>query len=261
MGVYRRSLTWLVQPDEALTLSVDPRQRGPVVLEVDGPRSLLAGLAAGDPVRRQGPALWFGRAVCVELAPLRLWDPPLPALTGAAAAVLREAIFRGLTASDPGAGLSQLVTREVPTSVWARTASPRVDSLLAGLRTQSPAVIHASVQGLVGLGPGLTPAGDDFLAGMLAALQALGIARSLQYASLLCTAISRAAHGTTLLSRQLLRWAMRGRYGETVHSLFVQAARASPAPLDSALTALLAVGSTSGADTAAGIWFALGLCR
>ena len=98
---------------------------------------------------------------------------------------------------------------------------------------------------LVGRGPGLTPLGDDVLAGWFATRHAAG-----QPDEALADAVRRHLGATTLLSATLLDCAMRG---ETLPQLATWLA--VPNPL--ARLALAAVGATSGTGLLAGAELAL----
>ena len=113
-------------------------------------------------------------------------------------------------------------------------------ALLTLLRTE-PA---AAVAGLLGLGPGLTPAGDDVVAGFLLGARALGLAATAARARAAVAAM--VDDRTTALSAELLWHAARG---ECVDELAAVVADPS-AP---ALSALLRVGHTSGAALATGL--------
>jgi hypothetical protein len=106
---------------------------------------------------------------------------------------------------------------------------------------------------IAGLGPGLTPSGDDLLAGALgfhAWAEAAGHAGT---GSPLRTAISEAAvPRTTRLAGQLLQAAARGHLAAPVAALLSSIFRRDRAfPPD--LAPVLAIGETSGADMLAGI--------
>ncbi len=109
---------------------------------------------------------------------------------------------------------------------------------------------------LVGLGPGLTPSGDDMLAGLLVALRRLGTAagvgRAVWLAGWLAAAVTFDARGrTTPISATLLHCAARGEAsGEVLAVLRSLTGRQSPEP---ALHRLLQLGHTSGADLAWGV--------
>jgi len=72
------------------------------------------------------------------------------------------------------------------------------------------------VASLIGLGPGLTPSGDDFLVGALAALDALD--QTNMHAAL-GRAIDAAAGRTSPLSASFVRAAAAGQVGEDLHAI------------------------------------------
>jgi hypothetical protein len=107
---------------------------------------------------------------------------------------------------------------------------------------------------LGGLGPGLTPSGDDALAGLLIAARARWPADA--EAPLVQVA---AAVDTHPISRGFLRWAARGQSISPVHRLLAAVAAGDRRLAERALGDLLAFGHTSGADLALGLHAGLGL--
>jgi len=244
LAIYRRSLLWLAAPDRPLTLAADSGVRGPLTVEVAAPADWLHVVAPGMEVQADGNSLRVGPSLTVDLSQMILHDPPLASLTFQQATALAHALAGALPTGEGLAG-------------WAEAALPHKVSLETGLRQSLADVAAAGVKGLVGLGPGLTPSGDDFLAGVLAALQSLGPACAAD-AALLSASLAAELGRTTLVARRMLFWAMQGRYGESVRSVFEAASR-SESSLAAPIAGLLATGATSGADTAAGIRFGLSL--
>lgn len=112
------------------------------------------------------------------------------------------------------------------------------------------------VDGLVGWGEGLTPAGDDFLVGLVAGLDALvGSAEARRtFRSALAAAVLARTSRTTPIAAHYLRLACAGHY--TAPLLGLRAAllcEDNPDVVDAALLSALAVGATSGADTVSGL--------
>jgi hypothetical protein len=104
---------------------------------------------------------------------------------------------------------------------------------------------------LLGLGPGLTPSGDDALSGALLALQAFGepvAARSLS--DFLGTA---AIAATSAISRAHLACAIDGEGHECLHALFTALASAEHDAIASAADRVTAIGQSSGWDALAGV--------
>jgi hypothetical protein len=103
----------------------------------------------------------------------------------------------------------------------------------------------AHLDRLLGRGPGLTPLGDDVLAGWLVTRAAVG-----RPDAVLSAAVRRRLGVTTLLSATLIECALQG---EALPQLAAWLAAPSPATAD----ALLAVGATSGAGLMTGAALAL----
>ncbi|HJS32433.1 MAG TPA: DUF2877 domain-containing protein [Alphaproteobacteria bacterium] len=104
---------------------------------------------------------------------------------------------------------------------------------------------------LLGLGPGLTPSGDDALGGALIALQAYGRAHAARDLSDLLLAAPLAATGT--ISRAHLACAIDGEGHETLHTLLSALASAGPEAIIAATERVTAIGQSSGWDTMAGV--------
>ena len=116
-------------------------------------------------------------------------------------------------------------------------------------RVHSPGVAADLVRRLLGVGPGLTPAGDDVLAGLLVGLWSFD-----QRAESLQRAVLASLAGTTDLSAALLRCAARGESIPQV-SLMLRAMSTSAwqGRLDDALDDLVRIGHTSGTALATGV--------
>ena len=144
----------------------------------------------------------------------------------------------------------------------ARMALPRLRLLERTAREQDIAGVEEATRGLAGLGPGLTPAGDDVLAGF-AAVMALLSARisadgtSRSHVAEVIAAVARPR--TTVLSGVLLEYAARGEVAEQLGEMLL--ALALPAGESEAVLQaadkLLDFGGTSGGDTLLGVLFGL----
>jgi len=147
-----------------------------------------------------------------------------------------------------------------------RVVADGLRRLEAAVRTRDNRIAADATLNLLGLGPGLTPSGDDVLAGLLVGLHHLDWSRGVDSArstSRLQTPISvvrdaiatrvlvDAPTRTSTLSAALLGHAARGEAaGEVTAVLNSLCGRR---PLSPALMRLLAVGHTSGYDMACGI--------
>jgi hypothetical protein len=206
----------------------------------------LVALPAGAPAEVGG-----GRIVVGDLAvSAAAWWNPRPKLPSLRPALLPEGV-RQLRNSLYGEGVphSAFTLPGLPTGpggpLAALRGAVRRADLEAALRTATR---------LIGLGPGLTPAGDDVMAGTIAGLVLLGHPAAERFAA---GVYSLAAGRTTELSRALLRHAACGRvsgeYAAVLHGLVGER------PLAPAVAALLATGATSGRAMALGLCTAIDL--
>jgi hypothetical protein len=99
---------------------------------------------------------------------------------------------------------------------------------------------------LGGLGPGLTPAGDDVLAGIVLARHVYGADETRLRAAVDLVR-------STELSLAYLRWAARGQCIEPAHEVLAALAAGDAARVAAACARLVHHGATSGADLLLGI--------
>jgi hypothetical protein len=167
---------------------------------------------------------------------------------------------------DRSVRLSRVVSVRAPTNlspncraIWhasrrlgrLRPAEPGPGPLEVLLSDQPVETPAATINRFLGVGPGLTPSGDDILAGFMIAAWSFGLVDDQ-----LRTAVFEAAPaGTTDLSAALLRCACRGESIPQV-SAFVTAlaeGTVSNRLVDEALVELCQIGHTSGLALATGV--------
>jgi hypothetical protein len=190
-----------------------------------GDRPAVAGLAMGDRAVVVNGRLEAG-PLAVDVAAAAEWRGPLPEPDALAAPAGRDLTLDALAVAPPSA--------------------------LAGRPLPDPTDLVGAVTALSGLGPGLTPAGDDVLAGLLLVARALGGPAA--EPSLLAAARS-ARTGDVALA--LVHWAARGQCVEPAHRLLVAAAAGDAPGAAAAVAALARLGHTSGADLCLGLRLAL----
>ena len=126
-------------------------------------------------------------------------------------------------------------------------------AVAGALASARPADLDEAVRRALGRGPGLTPAGDDVLVGILAVLTAPPVAAlRVSVAARLRAALAPALPATTQISRALLSQASHGRVSRPVWEL-VSAVLSGRAPSAPARADVLSLGATSGGDTCAGL--------
>jgi hypothetical protein len=126
-------------------------------------------------------------------------------------------------------------------------------------RTVDARECMAAIACVIGLGPGLTPAGDDFIVGWLAGMTLTATSRpQLDFLRAVCADLGALRTATTPLSWQHLEDARALLFSERLSDLGIAIARCAPATLlRTRIDAQLAVGASSGGDAAAGLIAAL----
>ena len=150
----------------------------------------------------------------------------------------------------PGEGLAPVVFTNVAEDAVARRAAPAIAALKDWLGGKGGAAPPEACVILVGLGPGLTPSGDDLIGGVLIALRSLGRHDA---ADRLAVWVLRLADRTNNISLAHLTAATAGEGSAALHAaLSALAAGDSPA-LSQSVDALAAIGHVSGWDALAGV--------
>lgn len=203
---------------------------GPVHVVVD---EVLAMVEPRAPARVDAGRLEIGPH-SVDLTGAREWRGRLPP-----ASAVRAAADGIVGASEPG-----------PRSALLEDPYRSRGALARACLADGDLVEAARL--LVGLGPGLTPSGDDTLAGVLFAIRAAegrdGEAITLGIAEL---------GETGEISRAFLRWAARGQSLAPAHALLASAAAGDQAGAVRAAGTMAGVGETSGADFLLGLGWGL----
>jgi Protein of unknown function (DUF2877) len=206
----------------AASVALLPVLRGPArPVEVVASLPGVAYLSTGDP---DCPAICVAAAGAVRV--------PCAALLPAGVALPGFAVGASGTA---GGGAVTIGSWTVRVRRWWSPPRPRL--------ARRPAGDLPDVDALLGAGPGLTPYGDDVLAGALVTLAALGTpVRDFPR-------LARVFERTTFVSAALLVHAARGECVPQLAAVLTALGTGAPAPV----AALRAVGHTSGAGLLAGV--------
>lgn len=211
----------------------------------------------GQDITVTDTALIAGEVRLTDLDAATIWSPNPPG------GWTRETLHAGILAVDDAwrvapteEGLAASACAQLPpapTHVVA-AAMPAIAALRrsieARLRGREPAPAdEAKIVGLIGLGPGLTPSGDDFLAGALLALASLGLSHARD--SLWNAVRAHLAH-TNDISAAHLRGAASGYAASALHEAINVTISGRVADIAPALAALSGIGHSSGRDAFAG---------
>ncbi|MGH7333165.1 MAG: DUF2877 domain-containing protein [Candidatus Rokuibacteriota bacterium] len=201
-----------------------------------------------------------GEAIGFDLAGARPWlprrsvpvdDPSIrTATTRALLSRLRE---RPDCVPEP-LGLGALLVGRDPAFPLDRAVPAAID-LARACDADRVTEATAAADRLLGLGPGLTPAGDDFVGGVLFARNRVGGAASADWRQAGSMLVARARQRTNLISITLLTDLAEGHGHEPLHDLAeALERRAGDSHALDALHRLAGIGHSSGWDLLAGFF-------
>jgi hypothetical protein len=271
LAVFEHVCDLITSDGQVLALVLPQVGDGPLNIVVESTPGGFAALEPGMPAWLEEGRLQVGDLE-VALETAVVWEPRpnweklrarqdvctdrLPLVKAFSLRHAPEGSFLILVSGRPGRATDPALV-EPPNSTSAvsfAAAQEAAEALGAGWKRDA-ALLQAGAAQLAGLGGGLTPAGDDFLTGvMLWAWLAHPSPRSL--CRLL---VEAAAPRTTTLSAALLRAAARGECSVAWHTLLATLSEGSDAEVAGAVREVLSHGATSGADALAGFLWA-GLC-
>ncbi|HYM89470.1 MAG TPA: DUF2877 domain-containing protein [Nitrospiraceae bacterium] len=139
---------------------------------------------------------------------------------------------------------------------FVEMAVQTVPALIDATRNLQADGAITAIKPLIGLGPGLTPSGDDFIVGYLAGLWSTAGSDSsrLRFMSSLGAWLSQAAAGTNAISRTYIKSAVNGNVSEPIATLAQRFGQAkSMDSVREATRIALHVGNTSGTDGVQGL--------
>ncbi|MFE3450046.1 DUF2877 domain-containing protein [Nonomuraea sp. NPDC059194] len=248
---FRHVLNLLLPGGRLMALASRQADNAPWTLVVDVPDWTSAAVEPGQAVEF-APGALATAGLSIDTTGAGDWDPPPLSVSvdelGPATAALDRLVR---TQGTPGG----MVAAARPSPMEAALRDGR-DALVRAVLAADPDGVRRGVLGLLGLGPGLTPAGDDFLTG-LALLSSLSGSRLGLFAGGLREVLAVHAGRTTLLSSTTLAEALDGRVRASLLDLLSAMARHDLAPAHR----VLAIGHTSGTDTLSGLVTGLHLER
>jgi hypothetical protein len=252
VAVFERSLYALVNDNR---ICVGAREIGSGPLQLICTHRLPSGLAPGDTVAVVGPTLWIKGIPFTRLEAASTWIPE--AVPHWTVDSLRDGL-RGVDAiwrdrpTEVGLAAAGYDQQTLDASQFLEAAKPGVTSLIHIVEAGFGRSISSDSSGLaslVGLGPGLTPSGDDLICGALIALTALNRAD-------LRDALWEKCRGllgrTNEISRSHMQAAALGYGASALHAALHATMSGRVEQLYPAIAALATIGHTSGRDAFAG---------
>ncbi|MHC6221761.1 oxamate carbamoyltransferase subunit AllH family protein [Arthrobacter sp. MMS24-S77] len=264
-SVFDRVINVLAPSGQLVALAAQQLDDAPWTIRVELGDWSSARVQAGDPVGFSARQICFENpdAPTVALPGAREWFAKKIPLEHLAAEEfqVRSHVLAGLL--DEHGVRGGILEESEPANAFEEGIAAGLrngcEALVAAIRADQPGRIGETALQLLGLGPGLTPAGDDFLSG-LALLAAQPGSRLGGAREVLSAVVGQHSDRTTLLSWTTLRESLHGRARESVLELLSQLFRqraGSPAEFARHLRApvnrALRIGHTSGTDILSGL--------
>lgn len=258
-SVFERVVNLEAGSGRLITLAFSGADDAPDTLVVDLPGWSGLGLEAGLPVCWADAVLQLGPALRVAVDGARPWRSVLPNFVAERTALARNLAVAKHYLSVHGQGVALGAVGASPAGEAGDVEAAirgifqrHADGLYQALAAGDQPVAEAHADGLLGLGPGLTPAGDDFLLGLLASLNIPGSpAHALR--TLGAFIVGGGLQKTNLISLAALRHAAEGRVRASLLGLCGALMNDEKSALEGALARVLAIGASSGSDIATGI--------
>jgi hypothetical protein len=202
----------------------------------------------------------YPAALRLRCAAVPVWDGSLQVsarLTSPVLAHRATTLAAWLCRHAPTRGLAPLlVALECDATGLSATCAaiyPVLAPLWSGRRPFADTTLLTLVKGLVGLGEGLTPSGDDCLVGLLAVLHVTGYLPSLCSPPVRAQLCQCVRLGTSQLSGEFVRCALEGHFAEPVVRLMRALCTPDTGVWQTHAAALAAIGHSSGVDAMVGI--------
>ena len=260
-SVFERSAYLCIQ-DQLVCLGPPALGNGPLNLLCEPwscEEARRAGLQANALVGVERKLLQVGRTLTVCLVGAEIWIPkPIAEWDQQRLGLGLVALAEVLPKALPEQGLAPLLHAsgerfddDPPVAAAARAAAEDLGRLVAGAMAGRACKVDAEpIASLIGLGPGLTPSGDDFLGGAFVALSLLG-----QKALRECLWQAVRPLVATLsndISSAHLAAAATGLGSGALHELLNAVIAGQVEPIPSHVRAVASIGHTSGLDALAG---------
>jgi Protein of unknown function (DUF2877) len=262
LASFSRICDFVTSEGSVVALAQSGSERGPwtILLEPNAAGDLSTHISPGTPfhagVRELRLSGSESEQVRIDLSGAARWEPGLPWET------LR---LQGGRIRDRARITARVVAQESRAEAppyWESHFRLATEKVLAAHDRRDRNALKTALRDLCGLGEGLTPAGDDWLAGWLLGLQLSEPtgAKGRETQWLGESVLEAAAGRTTLLSYAFLICAAAGEATESWHMLLSQMARhaGDKSEIEAATRRILAHGATSGAAMLKGFLAGLG---
>lgn len=263
LGLTSKGIYLLVDNENVAFITTES-YASPLTINIDSFQNLRTELIIGDTIGiLRGEIIFYRTGVKITTTAAKRWHPPKPSLIPNEFHTIQKRIDSLISELEPESSKSSLfeeVKLLVRTGDHHQTSElfQKFQELDLALSSRNTEKSLKAILPFLGQGQGLTPSGDDFICGLLIALNRwkslLGFGINLN--QLNNQVIAKAREKTTTLSHNLIMLASKGFSDGRIVNItdyLVSGLRNSPSPVSDLLT----YGSSSSLDTLAGILIVL----
>jgi hypothetical protein len=238
VGIYQDFCNILGNDGRMITIAISPIGKSPFSVLIEWQDSFTSILAKMN-VRADQFGIKVGDAIFISLDNAKTWEPKMHQF---------PPTFR-LKASSAELLINYT---QWPRKLFKNSSNNYArDKLICGARNLQHALVNGysinkAVKSLAGLGPGLTPAGDDYLLGTMASIWLTKNTNFLEEIGCL------SSQKTTSLSAAYLMAAAKGEFAEYWHHLAKAILCQDPKILKKNISEFIQIGASSGRDALAG---------
>lgn len=261
-SLFDSSLNLCLEHEERLiTILVSDHYELPQGIRVDKKipiHSLTVGLRAAS---RGGILRFDSSPLAIDLRNAPIWDGRLPVLTGdfeQAWSIIWQTLNDGQRQKKTEL-IAEDLFRSDQGSLLTRKLRQPIHKLINGAATFDSLVSADAVHEMIGLGPGVTPSGDDILIGFLAGLHSMAENKKerLAFIKTFGSAISLYLKETNEISSTYIQHAIKGEFSSSIVTLIDAIRIGEDEQLLSSTKNAMRVGHSSGMDSLTGLLIGL----
>lgn len=247
--------------DRLITILISDHHNLPQGIRVDNKipiQQLTVGLKAAS---RGGILRFDSSNLSIDLRWATIWDGKLSTLTGyfgQAWSIVWQTLNEGQRQNKTELNAEDLF-RSDKGSLLTRKFRQSVQKLLNGAKSYDSRISGKAAHEMIGLGPGVTPSGDDLLIGFLAGLQSMAgnITERRIFIETFGNEISLYLRETNEISRTYIQHAIHGEFSSSIVTLIEAIQSNEEEILISNTKNAMRVGHSSGMDSITGLLIGL----
>lgn len=238
------------------TIACSQLDNGPNTLVIDRKRFQKMGVAVNDPVLVSDGTIFVGKQFTISCQDhVVSWECVLPAFPSDQGSLLANvAVMKDYLAAHGKTGGMKIGLQ--PANVFeaevSRLLVSRSSQLVEDLAARRWSEACEQAIGLVGLGPGLTPSGDDFLTGLFSVYHMPNVPCCLPH-SVIEQIVRASNQRTNEISYMMVKKAAIGHVRESIVRLLQSVISVTTEEVVLSLGNVLNIGSSSGTDMALGL--------